>query len=419
MLNDVGIEAILSFLDESIATGQDSKEKENAAETAETSLDAGAGSQGSTESLSKKKASITESISGGIKSILSHVTKGRPKPKRKITKPEETEKETTENVSDGQQETAHPQDEVPAEAVEESTHDLPEQDPVDTAEETKGEEPPAEVQPKKYVPHNAMSALANIMNDGLKTRPSVSVRSPNDHAAPRPVTMIDVGNPKVSIEQRASSVHYDDVKLNPETGEAEVPDAGAEPPKLAPRPPPRSDSRNAGTVEGEGNADYVESPKKAPTPLPKPMRTDSTGSEPPKPVFRAESPLAGSNSPASSPSLPPKPANLPVPEPSTPSDTAPVAEQSEPTTYLSKEEQYREELARQAQRVASPKPTGVAGLGRPTMMPTGPALHFKKKENSTSGDDKAQEKVIDFDSASNFMVKQISRKARDYCRFLG
>ncbi len=52
-----------------------------------------------------------------------------------------------------------------------------------------------------------------------------------------------------------------------------------------------------------------------------------------------------------------------------------------------KEEEARYQLALKAQRSSPLKPTS-----KPKMAP-GPALSFKKKENSTSGDDKALEKV--------------------------
>jgi hypothetical protein len=65
------------------------------------------------------------------------------------------------------------------------------------------------------------------------------------------------------------------------------------------------------------------------------------------------------------------------------------ASDSESEMPMTKEERARHDLAKQALRNAS-------SPQRVQMIPTsgGTALSFKRKENSTSGDDKALEKVI-------------------------
>ena len=61
---------------------------------------------------------------------------------------------------------------------------------------------------------------------------------------------------------------------------------------------------------------------------------------------------------------------------------------AEPVAIRTKEEEARCQLALKAQRISPHK----AAIRHKIMSP-GPTLSFKKKENSTSGDDKALEKV--------------------------
>ena len=57
-----------------------------------------------------------------------------------------------------------------------------------------------------------------------------------------------------------------------------------------------------------------------------------------------------------------------------------------------KEEEARYQLALKSHKSSPVKP-----LSKPLMVPSGHALSFKKKENSTSGDDKAiEKKAIDW-----------------------
>jgi len=64
---------------------------------------------------------------------------------------------------------------------------------------------------------------------------------------------------------------------------------------------------------------------------------------------------------------------------------------SEPVAIRTKEEEARCQLALKAQRKSPLK-----AANHHKIMSPGPSLSFKKKENSTSGDDKALEKVYPY-----------------------
>lgn len=297
---------------------------------------------------------------------------------------------------------------------------------------------PPELEPKRYVPTSAISALASAMRAGLSKnnvneeeesdskiephilarpiiaseRPKslVSDRPPPVTPRPRPMTMVALndglkehpsnndGGAAISTNSQSESSTSDQppiVAIRPRLNTAEktrpstiaVENAESSRPiptlPVKPRPASTIDSEIspslASKIEESDAESKGESPSKRATPTPtSPIPRPRNFSRPLLP----NSGSGASNSnlvDGTSPATPLSSLN------SSPHLTGTDQFSSEPRA-MSKEEEARYELARQAQ-IRSP-------VRQQPQIPLGPALQFKRKENSTSGDDKALEKVI-------------------------
>jgi hypothetical protein len=426
----------------------------------------------------------------GFKSMLGHITKERPKPKRTqatpVDDPNKEDKKTSVK-SDKQEQVRKTLIKSPENPNRKSTdYESPSMEQ-DLVQELTEEEP---VVVKKYVPTNAMSAIAMAMKAHLSTsQEGLTKVETNEHApfAARPRPLTDQKRPqseimaeKPSVPKRPNSVFTefpssntdkeadldlkgplptteedeqgqrvplvakspsevdskitedDEIGLKPEEYVAQRPPPIAKRPNseidskttedVTQRPPPvanRPSSEYAGGLESKSSMrpysvatefpsnENISSPQ---VPV-KPKRVSSTiredPVEEPTSVTSAKPPVA---SPLAKPPMAaPKPLTIISPTTSHPPSSTKSQANSTTSVNLSpkksgnevpmtKEEMAREELANRSQQ-----PT--KQYQHVKLVPKTPnSLSFKKKENSTSGDDKALEKVFYINRESPRMV---------------
>ncbi|KAJ3269136.1 hypothetical protein HDV01_001836 [Terramyces sp. JEL0728] len=379
----------------------------------------------------------------GIRNMLGHLTKQRaPKPKKGQSTDDKdepkVENEAEQSVDKPIEQSLEPKDEE--EAVAEQKEHAKENHAVEHQEED------VVVQPKRYVPTNAMSALASAMKSGLgekvrshgksitdlaESRSTESVAQiatrPNPSTKPRPVTMVEMNTaaPPATKPRPTTSVD-DNIFLGGDDKENHAE-------KVAPPVQPRVKSPNADrpishvgvpvlptipnrpishsddpppvqprikSPERQGSIDrpnsHVDEPP-ATLPRPRPSLPERTLSQDRPSSQIEESPVKQSEADPNgdaphvvprvrSPQLPNRPIseNRPVSTFEVTADPSGL-DDDEPHIALTKDEIARNELARKSlARPATTKKPAPAPLAKP--------LVLKKKENSTSGDDKAIEK---------------------------
>ncbi|KAJ3318023.1 hypothetical protein HDV06_000873 [Boothiomyces sp. JEL0866] len=409
------------------------------------------------EDMPKRKSTF----GSGIRNMLGHLTKQRaPKPKKgQPTEELQPEKKVESKVEKAPEATvvAEPLAEEPI--AEFNIPEPPVDEPVvvdqaNPAEPEKGPEEEAVVQPKRYVPTNAMSALASAMKSGLgekvrshgKSITDLAESRSSDTAAPinprpvpstkpRPVTMVEMNTatppivkprPTTSVDDKIfteADNHNDEVESDApppvqpravqspherptsHVGVPVLPKIPARPVSHVDEPPPvqpriKSPQLPERQMSSDRPLSQVDEPP-ATLPRPRPPHLPERQHSQDRPVSHieqstptdtlAKSPEINEDAPPAvvprvkSPQLPSRPISDGRPLSTFEANAVPPPLDDEEHVGLTKEEIARNELARKslARPASSPKPAPI---------PPSKPLVLKKKENSTSGDDKAIEK---------------------------
>jgi hypothetical protein len=237
-----------------------------------------------------------------------------------------------------------------------------------------------------------MSALASAMKSGLKSQQDILADSAEkDATQSAPTPPLRTSSKDITLASEDTTAPAPDLPLKPrpatmiELGTAMVQDP------IQMRPPP---------VTEKPRPETIATIHQAPVPILAMNSRSLSGNDH---ITKSLSPSSMLNPSNPSSPLPPPRQTLHHPfvqsnentQRSNSTKEQTVHSDSESEMPMTKEERARHELAKHAIRgggASSPNKLS----SNMSMFPSGPALHFKRKENSTSGDDKALEKVSSY-----------------------